>query len=120
MSWFKKIFSYGITQLAYQFAFKQAKRKVVLIYLKTLQAARRSIIAAICIFFALQFMVLTFFGAVVTGVWLLPVSETETKLFILLGFFGFLFIVSTLGLCVFLSERHWFKISGAEELLKET
>ena len=120
MSWLQKIFSYGLTQLAYQFAFKQVKRKAVLVYLKTLQAVRRSIIAAICVFFALQFMVFAFFGAVITGIWLLPVSDTSTKLCILLGFFGLLFILSTIGLCVFLSERHWFKLSGAEQLLKDS
>lgn len=106
--------------MAFQFAFKKIKRKALLVYLKTLQAVRRSIIVAVCVFFALQIIVLSFFGVVVTGIWLLPVSETSTKLFILLGFFGLLLIVSTIGLCVFLSERHWLKLSGAEQLLKDS
>ena len=106
--------------MAFQFAFKKIKRKALLVYLKTLQAVRRSIIVAVCVFFALQIIVFSFFGVVVTGIWLLPVSETSTKLFILLGFFGLLMIVSTIGLCVFLSERHWLKLSGAEQLLKDS
>ena len=120
MGWLQKIFSYGVTQLAFQFAFKKVKRKALLVYLKTLQAVRRSIIVALCVFFALQFIVFSFFGFVITGIWLLPVSETSTKLFILLGFFGFLLIVSTIGLCIFLSERHWLKMSGAEQFLKDS
>jgi TRAP-type C4-dicarboxylate transport system permease small subunit len=106
--------------VAYQWVFKQAKRKAMLVYLKTLQAVRRSLIAAICVFFALQFIVFSFFGAVISGIWLLPVSDVSTKLYILLGFFALIFFIYTAGLCVLLSERQWFKLSGAEKILQDS
>lgn len=120
MNWVKKILSYLLGQLAYQYAFGQVKKKALLIYLKTLQATRRSFIAAIAVFCILQLMVFGFLGTVITAVWLLPLEDVNTKLYILLGFFGFLFLIPLIGLCIFLSERVWFRASGAEQLLKES
>lgn len=119
MSWLGKTFSYFVGQMAYKFAFGQVKRKALLIYLKTLQAMRRSIILAFLIFCFIQLMVLGFLGTAVTAIWLLP-QDTNTKLYILLGFFAFLFTIPFLALCFILSERMWFRFSGAEKLLKDT
>lgn len=118
MSWLRKIFSYFLGQMAYQFIFGRVKKKAVLIYLKTLQAMRRSLMVSLIVFCFLQLMVFGFLGAVVTAIWLLP-QDSNTKLLILLGFFAFLFIIPFVALCYFLSERLWFRISGAEKLLKE-
>jgi len=118
MSWLRKTFSYFLGQMAYQYAFGQVKKKAVLIYLKTLQAIRRSILLAVLVFCFIQLMVLGFLGAVITAIWLLP-QDTNTKLFVLLGFFAFLFIIPFIALCFMLSERLWFRFSGAEKLIKE-
>ncbi|MES2802315.1 MAG: hypothetical protein V4654_07470 [Bdellovibrionota bacterium] len=118
MSWLRKIFSYFLGQMAYQYAFGHVKKKAVLIYLKTLQAMRRSLMVALIIFCILQLMVLGFLGAVATAIWLLP-QDTNTKLYILLSFFAFLFIIPFVALCYIFSERLWFRLSGAEKLLKE-
>jgi Zn-dependent protease with chaperone function len=118
MGWLRKTFSYFLGQMAYQYAFGQVKKKAVLIYLKTLQAMRRSLIVTLIIFCFLQLMVLGFLGASVTAIWLLP-QDTNTKLYILLSFFALLFFVPFTALCFFLSEKMWFRFSGAEKLLKE-
>lgn len=118
MGWLAKTASYFIGQMAYQYVFGKVKKKAVLIYLKTLQAMRRSIAVGLIVFCILQFMVFGFLGLVVTSIWLLP-QDTDAKLFILLGFFAFIFFVPFIVLCYILSERVWFRISGAEKLLKD-
>lgn len=118
MGWLGKIFSYLLGQMAYQYAFGKVKKKAVLIYLKTLQAMRRSMLIAVLTFCFLQLMILGFLGTVVTAIWLSP-QDTTTKLYILLSFFAFLFFVPFIVLCVVFSQRVWFRVSGAEKLLKE-
>lgn len=118
MSWLRKIFSYFLGQMAYQYAFGRVKKKAILIYLKTLQAMRRSLMLSLMIFCFIQLMVFGFLGAAVTAIWLLP-QDTNTKLYILLAFFAFLFFIPFIVLCYVLSERLWFRLSGAEKLLKE-
>lgn len=120
MSWIKKFLAYFLGQAAYQYTFGQIKKRATLIYLKTLQAARRSLILTISVFFILQMMVLSFLGLVITGVWLMPLDDTQTKLYILFSFFGFAFFVPLIGLCFLLSDRVWFRLSGAEQLLKKS
>lgn len=106
--------------MIYQYAFNQVKKKAILIYLKTLQATRRSIMIALLVFFTLQLMVFAFFGFAVTAIWLLPIPDVTTKLFMLLGFFSFIFLIPALALCFFLSERFWFRHSGVEQMLKNS
>lgn len=118
MSWVRKIFSYFLGQMAYQFVFGQVKKKATLIYLKTLQAMRRSLVAALAVFCILQLMIFGFLGAVVTSIWLLP-HDVNTKLYFLLSFFAVIFILPFVALCFALSERLWFRLSGAEKILKE-
>lgn len=118
MGWLRKIFSYFLSQMAYQYAVGHVKKKAILIYLKTLQAMRRSLMVAVVAFCFLQVMIFGFLGSVVTAVWLLP-QDIDTKLYILLGFFAFMFVIPFIAICFFLSERMWFRLSGAEKLLKE-
>ena len=103
--------------MAYQYIFGQVKKKAVLIYLKTLQAVRRSLVAAILIICFLQLMIFGFLGLVLTVIWILP-ADLNTKIYILLGFFSFIFFVPLMAVCFFLSERLWFRKSGAENFIK--
>ena len=119
MGLLENLFSGIISQLFYRFALNKVKRKAILVYLKTLQAARKSLIAAILIFATLQLMMLGLLGSLVVSVWLIPTDDLQTKLFILLGVFGSLFLVPVLLLVYFLSEKTWFRLSRAEELLKD-
>jgi hypothetical protein len=117
MHWVRKSLSFLISQMAYKFAFGQIRQRALLVYLKALQAARRSLMTAMALFFVLQLMVLGFIGTLVTAIWLWP-TDTETKLFTLLGIFGACFLIPLIALLFFFSERLWFKASGADQLLK--
>lgn len=119
MSWWRRSLSILLGQLAYKFAFGQVRQRALLVYLKTLQAVRRSLIAVIAVFFILQLMVIGFVGTVITALWLWP-TDLEVKLYTSLGIFGTFFLLPLIGLCLGFSERTWFKASRAEELLKKS
>lgn len=90
------------------------KRRGMLVYLRALQTARRSLLAAIVFACVLQLMVIGLVGAFITGVLLLE-QETGVKLWILFSGFGVLFGLPFVTLIVVFSERVWFKASGAEK-----
>ena len=100
-------------------AVQRLKTKGVLVYLRALQIARMSLAGALALFFVLQLMVVGFVGAIATGVWLIP-QETETKLWILFGVFAFLFVIPFVGILFALSDRVWFEMSGARELVEKS
>lgn len=118
MKWLADIFYFFVRSLLYRQALKSARRKGILIYLKTLQVVRRSLAASIFVFFILQSLFFGFMGCIVTGVFLLP-EELHTKLWILLGVFLTLFLVPLASLIILLSDRMWFKLSGAQKMLSE-
>jgi CBS domain containing-hemolysin-like protein len=112
-----KILTFFIRQLAFKYLFNQLRQRAVLIYLKTLQVTRQSLLIAIALFIMLQLMVFGFIGTVITAVWLWPTS-IENKLMSLLLIFAFLLVVPLFGLIFFFSERYWFKASGAAQMIK--
>lgn len=118
MGWLSKSAPYFLGQMAYQYAFGKVKTKAILIYLKTLQAMRRSLAVGLIVFCILQFMVFGFLGIIVTAIWLLP-EDTNAKLSILLGFFAVIFFVPFIALCYLLSERVWFRASGVKNLIED-
>ena len=120
MTWVKQIISYFFGQLAYQFLFSQLKKKAILTYLKTLKIIRQSLLATILLLVALQLMTLGLIGVVITGVWLYPTEDLQTKLWILFALFSVLFLIPCLGLFLFFSEKTWLRFSGAEKLLEKT
>lgn len=88
-------------------------------YLKTIQAIRVSGIGLIGLFIMLQLMAMGLF--VFTGAAIFLTGwDTETKLWIILGIGGFVFIFALFTLCFLLSERLWYKLSGAEKLVQDT
>lgn len=95
-----------------------AKRRAAVAYLKALMGARVALIGLIVGVFVLQVMVLAFLGALVTGVWMLDL-ETQTKLSVLFATFAILFLVPATILAVVLSERFWFRHSGAAQLVRD-
>ncbi len=112
-----KIFSFLLKTIGYRFAFEQAKKKGLLLYLKTLQAIRKSLLFAVLLFLSLQLMLMGFIGSVVFGVWLLPLEDQNLKLWILFSFFALVFTVPFVILLIAFSEKTWLKISRADELL---
>ena len=102
-------------QLFLKFAFDTAKKKAVVIYLKVLQAARKSLLFAFIIFSFFQLMILGMIGSIATGVWLLPIDDQHIKLLILFVAFMLMFIIPIGLLSFFFSEKNWLKLSGAEK-----
>lgn len=119
MKWVREILFSFLGQSIFHIGIKQVKRKMSLVYMKTLQAMRKSLIVALLVFFILQLMVLGFFGAAVTAIWLYPTPDLETKLYILLAFFGALFLIPALGLIVFFSDRMWYHLSGSQKIMQD-
>lgn len=117
MSWLGQIAAHFLSQLAYQVFTKKIKKKAVLIYLKTLQAVRKSLLATVIILITLQLMILGLVGACVTAIWLYP-TDLDSKLWILLFLFSLLFLIPLIGLIIFFSESTWLRLSAAEKLLK--
>lgn len=96
------------------FATSHVKKKGLLLYLKMLQAVRRSLLAVIAFFCLLQLMVIGAIGTFVTAVFL-GTGDTTTKLWILLAGFLLILVIPLVGIGLLFSERLWFKFSGAEE-----
>lgn len=94
------------------------KKKGVLFYLKVLQVTRKSLIGAILVFSILQIMLFGFLGSLVAGIFLLP-EPLEIKIWILLVTCLGLFLIPLILLTYFLSERVWYKASGADEMMDQ-
>ncbi len=109
---------YFLKAISYRFALTKAKQQGVLLYLKTLQVARRSLLAVILIFVAFQLMLFGFLGSVVSGIWLLPLEDLSLRIWILFGFFLCLFLIPFIILLYAFSEKTWMRISGADDLVK--
>lgn len=117
MSWVFSLLSYVLRGYIYRFTMKSLRKKGLLIYLKFLQILRKSLLLAAVIFFALQMMLFGFMGALVSGIWLLPFESTEAKLTVLFVLFSLMFLVPFSCLFFLFSERLWYKVSGAEQLI---
>lgn len=119
MEWLFRLLSFLLKTLFYQYTFRRVKKSGLLVYLKALQIVRKSILLAVLLFFFLQIMLFGFVGMIVMGVWLWPTDDIQLKLWVLFGTFAFLFIVPVTGLCFALSDKVWYKMSGAEQLMTE-
>ena len=99
-------------------AVREAKRHGIIAYLKVLQGSRRALAGVFAAFFILQLMMLSFVGAIVSGVWLLE-YDLSTKLWILFGVFSSLFALPALAILIALNERVWYKASGAAKIVED-
>ncbi len=111
----KNFLFFILKQVFLKFAFDKAKKKAIIIYLKTLQAARKSLLFAFIIFSFFQLMIVGFVGSIATGVWLLPIDDQHFRLLILFSAFLLMFLVPISFLMFFFSEKNWYKVSGAEK-----
>ena len=68
------------------------------------------------VFSILQMMIIGFIGTIIAGIFLLP-QDFESKVWILFFVFIGLFIIPFAVLIYALSEKIWYKASGADELL---
>jgi hypothetical protein len=118
MAWLFDILYFVARSLFYKQAAQRAKAQGVLIYLKTLQVARLSLLGVLVVFALVQLILLGFIGALITGVWLLP-QDPQMKLEILFGVFFVLFLVPLALLIFAFSEKIWYNLSGAEEMVEK-
>lgn len=96
---------------------RDLKKQGLLIYLKVLNGVRLGTLGFILLFVFFNLMVVSLLAFVIVGVWLIPI-DMETKLYCLLGIFGFFFVSSTAILIWAFSEKTWLKESGANEMIK--
>jgi hypothetical protein len=101
-----------------QIALKELKKRGMIAYLKTLQAARKSLLAVLLVFCFVQLMIIGAVGTFVTAV-LLSNQDPAAKLWILLGGFLAILVIPLITLVFALSERSWFKFSGAESFFND-
>lgn len=95
---------------------KKTEAKGVLIYLKTVNGIRRTLMGVMTLFFVFQVVVLSFFSTLVFSLWLAP-WELETKLWIGLGVSFCLFFIPFCFFTYMLQEKIWYKVSQAEQWL---
>lgn len=119
MNWVKETLWFALRTLVVRQTAKSLERKGLLFYLKGLQVARLGLAGSLAVFCFLQLMIFGFIGALVSGVLLLP-EELNTRLWILFGVFAALFLLPLIGLLILFSERLWFRLSGAEEMMKKS
>lgn len=118
MSWILRLAWYFIGHYVQGQVILRAKRAGVIAYLRALQGTRRILILAILGFFIFHMIVLAGFGALVSGLFLLD-YEPKTVLQILFGICLSLFVIPLLLIAIALSERVWYKFSGAEKMVED-
>ena len=118
MNWIVDLISFFIRGFFYRQALRKAKSQGLLVYLKALQAVRKALAGGLLFFVLIQLMIFGLIGSVVTLVLLGP-QDVTTKLSILFVIFAALFLIPFLFLLAVFSEKTWFKISGAEKLIRE-
>jgi len=100
--------------LALKSAWQPYKRHAFLAYLRCLWGLRRGLIGVLLVVFFLQTMVIGFVGSGVFAV-LLATDDPRSRLWGLLAVFAALFVVPFAVLTYLLSDRVWFRLSGAEK-----
>lgn len=118
MGWITNIIIFLVRGYYMKKATSELKKTTTLMYLKALQIARKSLTGAILLFCTLQLIIFGFVGTVITTVILIP-DDFEKKVWILFGVSLAFFVIPMIALVFLLSEKVWFKASGAEELLKQ-
>ncbi len=97
---------------------REAKRRTLAVYLRAVRAGRLSVLVVLAAFLIVQLMMLSAVGALVTGV-LLWDHDFQAKIEILFWIFTATFAVPALLLAVLMSERLWYRISGARKFMDE-
>ncbi|MGE3972697.1 MAG: hypothetical protein AB7E78_15230 [Porticoccaceae bacterium] len=103
--------------LALRAAWAQYKHERVLAYIRFLRAMRKGSAGYLLALFFLHALVIGFFGSSVIIV-LLATEDPRTRLWALFAIFGSALLVSLGVIAYLLSERVWFKASGAEKQVK--
>lgn len=117
MFFLRQIVMFLFSRVWQQYTMARLKHRGMLAYLKALQGLRRGIMGVILFACILQLMVIGFIGMFVTSVFLFDLDFATRTLILFIGFSIFALVPFAL-LVVMLSERMWFKASGAQEFFR--
>lgn len=118
MNWILKILFFFAGEYLKGQLIQRAKRKGVIAYLHALQGTRYAVMGVLGAFFVFHAILFAGFGALITGMMLLDL-DTRTMLWVLFGIFSSVFFVPVLAIAIGLSERLWYKASGAEKMVDD-
>ncbi|MCB0408550.1 MAG: hypothetical protein KDD34_10115 [Bdellovibrionales bacterium] len=96
----------------------KVKQRSLLIYLKSLQIARRSLIGLLAVFCFVQLLLFTFCGTLISAAFLF-IEDPQQRLWVLFGGFAGLTLLFLMGIAYLFSERVWFEASGAREMMEK-
>jgi hypothetical protein len=97
---------------------RRLKRQGLLVYLRSVESARKIFLACLLGFFLLQLVVVAGVGAVVTGLWLWD-YDLHAKLQLVFGLCLACFVLPVLLLGIAFSERLWYRFSGSEKMVAD-
>src|SRR4051794_8965417 len=97
MFWLRRLFVWGFRLWSGKLAVTHFRRQGLIVYLRTLQAIRKSVLVAIAFFCLIQLMIFGLIGTFVSAV-LLSGQDQISKLWILLAGFLVLFAAPLVGL----------------------
>lgn len=114
-----------LIRLAWMFIWRQKGRQLlsqgkangILFYLKTLNVTRKTLFAAIVATLVLHVLVISLIGMMVTGTLLLATDWREA-LWLLFAGFTLLSTFMILGTWFLFSQRLWYRMSGAKEMVE--
>ncbi len=94
------------------------KAKSLVTYLHILNGARMSVMGMVTVLLILQMVSFGLALMIGAAVFLAP-FELNLKLWIVFAVGGFLFVLPILGISLLLSQRLWYRLSGAEKMVSE-
>lgn len=118
MNWVRRFLVWAFRIWGGKFAATHMRRKGLIVYLRALQAIRKSVLFGIAFFALIQLMLMGLIGSFVTGVFLTN-QDLTAKLWILLAGFLVIFSLPFVGLAYLFSEKTWLKASGAQQFFAE-
>jgi hypothetical protein len=116
LRWLFNALGYFFQTILLKAMWTKVQGKGVLAYLKAVEAVRRGVTGSILVLIFLQTMVIGLVGITIATVFL-ATEDNQSRLWILLGIFTFLFVVPLLAIGYMMSGKVWFRISGAERVL---
>ncbi len=117
--WLKLIIQFVLTLVlnsAQKKLVRRARAQGVLVYLRALRLVRLSLVGLIALIAFLQLMILSFFGLVALFIYQAPL-ESDVKIWLGFGLLGAGVFLPLLLIAFFLSEKLWFRASGAKGMV---
>jgi len=115
----KSLFWHLLQTFGIKAAKTELRRQSLLVYLRFLRGLRKSIVGVLLLSVLFQLMVLGLVGTLVAVVALWPGLELELRLEIFAGVSLVLFLAPLFCFGILLSDRAWYRASGAANLIEQ-